>query len=110
MADFLLLDSYFTARFQRLVWDKTRVGGVALHCDVLAITLMRIKCMNTLWVMLTLGLYRPFAAIRLARFRLECVSASGLNSLNIVAAGAGQSLRGAFGESATELFDMDIGL
>jgi uncharacterized membrane protein YjgN (DUF898 family) len=107
---FLLMGSYFTARFQRLVWDKTRVGGVALHCDVSAITFMRIQCMNTLWVVLTLGLYRPFAAIRLARFRLECVSASGLESLNTVAVGAGQSRRGAFGESAAELFDMDVGL
>ncbi len=107
---FLLLGSYFTARFQRLVWDKTRVGSVALHCDVSAITFMRIKCMNTLWVVLTLGLYRPFAAVRLARFRLQCVSASGLESLNTVAAGAGQSQRGALGESAAELFDMDVGL
>jgi uncharacterized membrane protein YjgN (DUF898 family) len=107
---FLLMGSYFTARFQRLVWDKTRVGDVSLHCEVSAIQFMRIQCMNTLWVVLTLGLYRPFAAIRLARFRLECVSASGLESLNTVAVGAGQSRRGAFGESAAELFDMDLGL
>jgi uncharacterized membrane protein YjgN (DUF898 family) len=107
---FLLLSSYFTARFQRLVWDKTRVGKLALHCDVPAIKFMRIQCLNTLWVVLSLGLYRPFAAVRLAKFRLECVSASGLESLNTVAVGAGQSRRGAFGESAAELFDMDVGL
>ena len=107
---FLLLGSYFTARFQRLVWDKTLVGGVALHCDVPALTFMRIQCMNTLWVVLTLGLYRPFAAIRLAKFRLQCVNASDLLSLNSVTVGASQSRRGALGESAAELFDMDAGL
>ncbi len=107
---FMLTFSYFTARFQRLVWDKTLVGNVALHCDVPAIKFMRIQFMNTLWVVLSLGLYRPFAAIRLAKFRLECVSASGLDSLNNVAAGQGQSRRGALGESAAELFDMDVGL
>lgn len=107
---FLLMGSYFTARFQRLVWDKTQVGSVAFHCDVPAVTFMRIQCMNTLWVILTLGLYRPFAAIRLARFRLECVNATGLESLDTVAVGKGQSRRGAFGESAAELFDMDVGL
>jgi uncharacterized membrane protein YjgN (DUF898 family) len=107
---FLQLGSYFTARFQRLVWDKTQVGGMALHCDVPAITFMRIQCMNTLWVVLTLGMYRPFAAIRLAKFRLERVSASKLLSLNTVAVGASQSRRGALGESAAELFDMDVGL
>jgi uncharacterized membrane protein YjgN (DUF898 family) len=107
---FLLLGCYFTARFQRLVWDKTLVGDMALHCDVPAIRFMRIQCMNTLWVVLTLGMYRPFAAIRLAKFRLECVKASELSSLNTVALGASQSRRGALGESAAELFDMDVGL
>jgi len=107
---FMLTLSYFTARFQRLVWDKTLVGHVALHCEVPAIEFMRIQFMNTLWVVLSLGLYRPFAAIRLARFRLECVSASGMDSLNCVAAGQDQSRRGARGESAAELFDMDVGL
>lgn len=107
---FLLLGSYFTARFQHLVWDKTVVGEVALHCEVSATQFMRIQCMNTLWVVLSLGLYRPFAAIRLAKFRLGCVSASGLESLNTVVAAADQSRRGALGESAAELFDMDVGL
>jgi len=107
---FTLLGSYFTARFQRLVWDKTVVGAVALHCEVPATRFMCIQCLNTLWVVLSLGLYRPFAAIRLARFRLECVSASGLEGLNTVAAGASQSRRGTLGESAAELFDMDVGL
>jgi uncharacterized membrane protein YjgN (DUF898 family) len=107
---FALMGSYLTARFQRLVWDKTAVGDVALHCVVSARRFMRIQCMNTLWVILSLGLYRPFAAIRLTKFRLECVSASGLERLDTVAAGAGQSRRGALGESAAELFDMDVGL
>ena len=107
---FLMFRGYFTARFQRLVWDKTLMGSVALHCDVSAVKLIKMQCMNTLWVILSLGLYRPFAAIRLARFRLQCVSASGLQSLPTVAAGAGQTRRGALGESAAELFDMDVGL
>jgi len=107
---YFLLNSYFTARFQRLVWDKTAVGDVALHCEVSASQLMRIQCMNTLWVILSLGLYRPFAAIRLAKFRLACVSASRLESLGTVAVGAAQSRRGALGESAAELFEMDVGL
>jgi uncharacterized membrane protein YjgN (DUF898 family) len=107
---FMLTLSYFTARFQRLVWDKTLVGQVTLHCEVPTIKFLRIQFMNTLWVVLSLGLYRPFAAIRSAKFRLECVSASGLDCLNYVAADQDQSRRGALGESAAELFDMDVGL
>ena len=107
---FMVMGSYFTARFQRLVWNMTAVGNVALHCEVSAMRFILIQSVNTLWVILSLGLYRPFAAIRLAKFRLECVSASGLESLNTVAAGVEQSRRGALGESAAELFDMDVGL
>lgn len=107
---FILIGSYFTARFQSLVWDKTKVGGLAFHCQVPAMRFIRIQCMNTLWVILSLGLYRPFAAIRLAAFRLECVSASGFDTLDTVAAGVHQSRRGAMGESAAELFELDIGL
>jgi uncharacterized membrane protein YjgN (DUF898 family) len=107
---YFLLNSYFSARFQCLVWDKTAVGGMALHCEVSAAKLMRIQCMNTLWVILSLGLYRPFAAVRLAKFRLECVCASKLDSLDTVAVGIAQSRRGALGESAAELFEMDVGL
>lgn len=107
---FKLQGSYFTARFQRLVWGKTTVGAVVLHCEVSATRFLYIQCMNTLWVVLSLGLYRPFAAIRLAKFRLECVSAAGLDGLNVVSVGASQSRRGALGESSAELFEMDVGL
>lgn len=107
---FQLTGSYFTARFQSLVWDKTLVGKLAMHCEVSAITLMRIQFVNTLWVVLSLGLFRPFAATRLAKFRLECVSASVLESLNLVANDTAESRRGALGESAAELFEMDVGL
>lgn len=107
---YFLLNIYFTARFQRLVWDKTVVGDMALHCEVSASELMLVQGTNMLLVILTLGLYRPFAAIRLAKFRLECVSASRLDNLDTVAVGAAQSRRGALGESAAELFDMDVGL
>ncbi len=107
---FKLQGCYLTARFQRLVWGGTKIGPVSLHCEVSAKRFMSLQCMNTLWVILTAGLYRPFAAIRMAKFRLECINASGLAGLNAVVAGAGQSRRGALGESSAELFEMDVGL
>jgi len=107
---FSLFGGYFTARFQSLVWNKTRIGNLALRCNIKARKLIGLQFINTLLILLTLGLYRPFAAIRIAKFRLECVSATELNSLNDVAAGMQQSRRGATGEGVGELFDMDVGL
>ena len=107
---YLLIESYFTARFQKLVWERTLIGAIGLRCDISASTLLWIRFKNTVWVILTLGLYRPYAAIRVARYRLECMSVTGTDHLDAFAAGADQSRRGAVGESAAELFDMDVGL
>lgn len=107
---YLMIQSYLTARFQKLVWEKTLIGGVGFGCDISARRLLAIQCLNTLWVILTLGLYRPYAAIRVARYRLECMSVTGTDHLGRFTAGTDQSRRGATGESAAELFDLELGL
>lgn len=110
VASLSLFGGYFTARFQRLVWNATRVGELALQCQIKARELIGVQFLNTLLVVLTLGLYRPYAAISIARYRVQCVRALGVPSLETVAAGRQQSQRGAMGESAAEFFDMDVGL
>lgn len=107
---YILIGSYFTARFQKLLWEKTSIGEIGFRCDISARRLLRIQCENTLLVLLTLGLYRPFAAIRVARYRLGCLAVSGSGHLSGFRAGATQSRRGAAGESAAEFFEMDVGL
>ena len=107
---YLLIGSYFTARFQTLVWERTAVGTIGLRCDIGAWRLLRVQMLNTLWVILTLGIYRPFAAIRLARYRLECMTASHVRTLDGVAARPDDRRVGATGEGAAEFFDMDVGI
>ncbi|MFA6314486.1 MAG: YjgN family protein [Sterolibacterium sp.] len=107
---YILIGSYYTARFQKLLWEKTTIGDIGFRCDISARRLLRIQCENTLLVLLTLGLYRPFAAIRVARYRLGCMAVSGYWHLGDFCAGATQSRRGATGESAAEFFEMDVGL
>ncbi|MEI8325787.1 MAG: YjgN family protein [Betaproteobacteria bacterium] len=107
---YLAMGSYLTAQFQRLLWEKTRIGDLGIRCAISTPRLLGIQCLNTLCVILTLGLYRPFAAIRVARYRLECMTVVATARLGSFTAGADQSRRGATGESAAELFDMDVGL
>ncbi len=107
---YFLIGSYFAARFQKLIWERTSVGEIGLRCDVSALRLLRLQCVNTLLVVLTLGLYRPFAAIRVVRYRLESMTVTGSDHLFGFQAGDYQSRRGATGESAAELFDLDVGL
>lgn len=105
-----LTGSYFTARFQKLVWEKTRVAGLGFRCDISAWRLLRLQAVNTLWVILSLGAYRPFAAVRVAQYRLQSMTAVGTNALDHFVAAPGQGRTGATGESAAELFDMDVGI
>jgi uncharacterized membrane protein YjgN (DUF898 family) len=107
---YFLIGSYFAARFQRLVWEKTSVGAVGLHCDISASTLIILQVKNTVLVVVTLGLYRPYAAVALARYRLGTMTVTASDQLNSFLNGATQSARGASGESADELFNMDVGL
>ena len=69
----VLLKPYFTARLQNLVW--TRTGNSSLRfrsaLKVRSLTLLTLK--NWLFVVLTLGLYWPFAAVAMARLRLQAV-------------------------------------
>jgi uncharacterized membrane protein YjgN (DUF898 family) len=107
---YLIVGSYFTARFQSLVWGKTRVGGISLHSEISFSTLLILQIKNLVLVVLTLGLYRPMAAIRVARYRLQSVGVAGVEVLDGFEDGAAQSRRGATGEGAAELFEMDLGL
>ncbi len=107
---FLSIGSYFSARFQKLVREKTTMGPVGFRCNLSARRLLWLQFMNTLGMILSLGLYRPFAAIQLARYRLQSMTVTGVQHLGDFKLGAGQSRRGATGESAAELFEMDVGL
>ncbi len=61
---------------------------------------------NVLW---TLGLYKQFAAIRLALYRIECVALLTRGSIDECVAGV-QTNTSAAGEEMAEMFDFDIAL
>jgi uncharacterized membrane protein YjgN (DUF898 family) len=64
---------------------------------------------NIVLTILTLGLFTPFAAVRLHRYRVVSLSVGGVEALDDVVAEA-SSEQNAIGESATELFDLEFGL
>ncbi|MEM9400355.1 MAG: DUF898 family protein [Verrucomicrobiota bacterium] len=64
---------------------------------------------NLILTILTLGLFAPWAKVRLYRYRVQCMSVSGMESLeNVVAQAADHD--GAVGDSAHELLDFEFGL
>lgn len=60
--------------------------------------------------MLSFGLYKPFALVRLARYKLSCRAILVDEDLDRIHAGDPADRRGAAGQEAGELFNFDISL
>ncbi|HZP12728.1 MAG TPA: YjgN family protein [Nevskiaceae bacterium] len=105
----LCIAPYLTARLQNLVWNHTGLGPHRFVSTLSARRLFWIYLTNLLGAIVTLGLYAPWASVRLARYRVESVSLVALGSLDDVVAGAPEDV-GATGQEAAEFFDIDIAL
>ena len=104
---FLFLGPWFAARTQNLVWNHTALGQNPLSSDVRARDLFWIYLSNFVAILLTLGLFKPFADIRLARYRLQHLALHPQTSLDDISASQSQATT-AIGEESADLFDFDI--
>lgn len=101
---------YFAARIQGIVWAHTRIGDIEFSSEMEAGTLWRLALKQTLLVLLTVGLYWPFAAVALARYRVQAIALHARQPLEDVAiAAAAASDKGAAGEGSADLFGLDLG-
>jgi uncharacterized membrane protein YjgN (DUF898 family) len=102
------IGSYYTARFQKLVWEHTALGEISFKCNLSATALLKRQFINTVLIIITLGLYRPFAAINVAKLRLESMTVVGTERLDEFFSAPDKASGGAIGEGTAELFDMDV--
>ncbi|MDP2247760.1 MAG: DUF898 family protein, partial [Nitrosomonadales bacterium] len=109
MVGALLVGPYFTSRLQNLIWKHTHLDEHQLGSDLTARGLFWVKFTNLLGIMITFGLYKPFADVRLARYRLEHMWLEPQGALDEYVRDAQQEVA-AFGEEAAEMFDVDISL
>jgi uncharacterized membrane protein YjgN (DUF898 family) len=105
----LLIGPYFTSRLQNLVWKETTLDAHRFGSDLTARGLFWIKLTNLLGIVLTFGLFKPFADIRLLRYRIEHMWLESAGDLDGFVRDAEEYVA-AFGEEAAEMFDVDIGL
>lgn len=101
---------YFTSRMQNLVWGKTASTNVSFESALRFRPLLWLTVKNWLLMVLTLGLYWPFAAVATTRMRLEATRVlSDVDPQTLsdrARAGEGE----AAGDAAGDLFGLDIGL
>ncbi len=109
-AVYLLLFSAFVVLIQNRVWNHTTVGEVSFRSSARVLPMARIYFVNIVLLILTLGLFTPFAVIRSLKYRLESVAAVTVSGMDQFHSGATAGDVEATGEGAADLFDFDIGL
>lgn len=110
MFSYLIVSGYVQSRILNEVYGTARLGVHRLHSALRAWPLTWIHLSNVVAVLLTLGLFMPWAQIRLARYRVETLSVEARGSLEAFAADQAGSRPGAAGEEISDFFDVDFGL
>ena len=105
----LFVMPYFQVRIQNLTWNNMRLGPHRFESRAQVWPLFRITLVNLILIALTFGFFRPFAVVRVMRYRLESVSLLPGGDLDSFV-NASLSEIAAFGEEAVDLFDFDLAL
>jgi uncharacterized membrane protein YjgN (DUF898 family) len=106
----LAFQPYLVSRLQNLVWSGTDSRSLGFASDLRFGPLARLTAVNWLLVMLTLGLYWPFAAVAIARMRLQAVTITARTDLDTLVSRGNRAMDDAAGDAAADLFDIDIGM
>lgn len=104
----LFIAPYFISRVQNLVWNNTKLGEHSISSTLSARGLLWIMFSNFILMVLTLGLFKPFADVRLARYRIKNITLIPAGNLDSFIASE-QQQAGAAGTETAEIFDVDIG-
>jgi uncharacterized membrane protein YjgN (DUF898 family) len=101
---------FITARLQNLVWAATRSPDIRFGSALRFRALLWLTLKNWLLILVTLGFYWPFAAIAMARLRLEAVEVFTRIAPDEIESRVRERADDAAGDAAGDLFGVDIGL
>lgn len=103
----LMIGPYLAARLQNVIWNNTTLGSMRFDSRLRARGMFAVMVGNFLLILLTLGLYKPYADIRLARYKIDHMTLLAAEDLDAFVAGQ-QVIANAAGEEAVEMFDLDL--
>jgi uncharacterized membrane protein YjgN (DUF898 family) len=109
-AFYLFVTPYLQSRIQNLVWGHTELAGHRFASSASARQLLLIQATNLLFITLTLGLYKPFAQMRLMKYRVESITIIPDGSLEEFMCDHAGTNDDALGQEAGDLFDIEIAL
>lgn len=109
-AFYLFVRAYLESRVQNLVWNNTELGDHRFQSGTSARKLLWLHASNLALITVTFGLYKPFAAVRLAKYRVESMVFLPSGDLEEFMADQSADAPGAIGQEVGDLFDIDIAL
>ena len=107
---YVIASSILTAGLQNLSWSQTASDDIRFGSALSTAALARLTLTNWLLMVVTLGLYRPFAAIATARLRLHAVTVETTTDIDAWAGDEAAQNDHAAGDFAGDFFGIDLGL
>ena len=106
----ILPRAYFTAAMQNLIWSRTGNRFFRFKSELAVPRFVGLQFKNYLLILVTLGLYWPFAVINTVRMRLEAVSLKSRVPLDQLTDAARARDNDAAGDMAADIFGFDVGM
>jgi uncharacterized membrane protein YjgN (DUF898 family) len=108
LAAILVAAPFAQVWLQNLFWNNVRLGPHRFASDQRVLPFLWLHVGNLVGTVVTLGLFRPFAVVRVARYRAEHLTLIPGGSVDAFVADAEASAT-ATGEEFADFFDLDIG-
>jgi uncharacterized membrane protein YjgN (DUF898 family) len=100
---------FLQARLQNYVWNNSLLGLLGFDSKARARRMAFIAITNMLLIIVTLGFFTPFAAVRMYKYRVESVAVLSTGDLDGYVARQSAEVS-ATGEGAADLMDFDFSL
>jgi uncharacterized membrane protein YjgN (DUF898 family) len=102
---------YFQSRMQNLVWSQTGNPSVRFKSDLGFTPLFKQTLLNWLLIIVTLGLYWPFALVATTRLKLQAITVHmRVDPDTLVAQAQPKAGQMGIGDAAADLAGIDLGL
>jgi uncharacterized membrane protein YjgN (DUF898 family) len=104
----LLIGPYVIVRLNNRAWSATSFPGVRITCAMKVWPYMRLQIVNVLLTLITLGLFRPFAAVRTWRYRVAHVTVDTPDGFEQAVLAARRPSAAAAGDGVADFLGVDL--
>jgi uncharacterized membrane protein YjgN (DUF898 family) len=108
LAGYVLAGVYLTVMLTNVYYNSTSLQAHGLAANLEVPGYAKVFVVNVILTVLTLGLFLPFAKVRMAKYRADHTQFMAAGSLEEFAAAEKEQV-GALGEELGEVFDFDVG-